>query len=298
MTEIKESMELGYYFMTLEDKYWGLFLIALIVVFFLLGREKGFWAGYGIASYAFLLCPVTVFFFIKAFPTLQTYYPIRWLCQISLFICLAMTLVMKKVRKEQDKWHFIGAAGILVLMLFLAGTPVFMGENQVFAEKSGVSAEYEETYNIILSDMEKRGIQKAYIWGPKEWMADARVYSGDFYPIYGKDMWDGQAGSGLNSSYSDSLRTLYEFYTMYETVDGALDNKWQQVEVLADTLNATGDVTCDYVVMYRGTGHWKERGKKVEKLSNVDVEGTFLSRNFEKVGMTENYYLFYKQAGE
>ena len=31
---------------------------------------------------------------------------------------------------------------------------------------------------------------------------------------------------------------------------------------------------------------------------DVDVEGTFLSRNFEKVGMTENYYLFYKQAGE
>lgn len=40
MAEIKESMELGYYFMNLEDKYWGLFLISLAVLFFSWKEER------------------------------------------------------------------------------------------------------------------------------------------------------------------------------------------------------------------------------------------------------------------
>lgn len=298
MTEIKESMELGYYFMNLEDKYWGLFLIALLVVFFFLGKKKGFFVGYGIFSYGFLLCPAAVFVMVKCFPNLESYYPFRWLCQISVFICVAMTLVIGKVKKEYDRKTLAFTVGILVLMLFLSGTPVFMGENQVSVNASGVDKESMETYDLLLKDMEKRGLDKAYIWGPQEWMEKARVYNGAFYPIYGKDMWDSQAGEGLNSTYSESRKLLYEFYSTYEAVNGTLDNKWQQVEVLADTLNASEDVTCDYVVMHRGTNHWKERGKRVKKLGNVDVEGTFLSRNYELVGKTENYFLFYKQAGE
>ena len=63
-------------------------------------------------------------------------------------------------------------------------------------------------------------------------------------------------------------------------------------------LNLSSDVACDYVVMHRGTYHWRERGSKVKRLANVDVEGTFLSREYEEVGTTEHYYVFYKRAGE
>ncbi|MBD5544059.1 MAG: hypothetical protein HDR01_07460 [Lachnospiraceae bacterium] len=298
MAEIKESMELGYYFMNLEDKYWGLFLISLVVLFFLLTRKKGFVLGYGMLSYFFLLCPASVFFLVTWFPGLSLYYPIRWLCQIPLFLCIGAVLVMERVKQEQDWKKTLGAAGLLVLMLFLSGTPVFLEENPAWSHDSGLEEEYVETYDLLLADMERRGLEKAYVWGPKDWMKDCRVYSADFYPIYGKDLWDQQAALGYEASYDDTLRMLYEFYTTYESVQGPLANKWQQVEVLADTLNANSNVACDYVVMYRGTGHWKERGSKVKRLENVDVEGTFLSRNYEAVGNTENYYIFYRQAGE
>lgn len=297
MAEIKETMKLGYYFMNLEDKYWGLFLIAMVAVFFLLNKKKGFLLSYGILSYCFLLCPVTVFLMVKGLPALEAYYPIRWLCQIPLFLCLAMTLVLQKAKKELDMKYTLGGAAMLFLMLFLAGTPVFLTKTPVSAHASGLNGEYVEVYDMILQDMEKRGLEKAYIWGPKDWMKDSRVYNGAFYPVYGKDIWDSQAAEGFESSYSEGCRTLYEFYTYYEDINGTLDNKWQQVEVLADAPD-TQNVTCDYVVMHRGTNRWKERGSKVEKLDNVDVEGTFLSRNYEEVGKTENYFLFYRQAGE
>ncbi|MBD5464402.1 MAG: YibE/F family protein [Lachnospiraceae bacterium] len=298
MAEIRESMKLGYYFMNLEDKYWGLFLISLAVIFFFLGKKKGFFSGYGMLSYFFLLCPVTVFWMVKYFPALAVYYPIRWLCQIPLFLCIAAVLVFERADKEGNRKKTLGTAVLLFLMLFLSGTPVFMEENRAWDNGFGLEEEYVETYDMLLEDMEKRGMEKAYVWGPKDWMKDCRVYSADFYPIYGKDMWEEQAALGYEASYSDTKKMLYEFYSTYEAVDGPLSNKWQQVEVLADTLNLSSDVACDYVVMHRGTYHWRERGSKVKRLANVDVEGTFLSREYEEVGTTEHYYVFYKRAGE
>lgn len=298
MAEIKESMKLGYYFMNLEDKYWGLFLISLIVLFFFLGKKKGFLLGYGMLSYFFLLCPLAVFFLVKWFPALSVYYPVRWLCQVPLFLCIAAVLVFERADKGQDWKKTFGAVVLLFLMVFFSGTPVFMEENTIWSHETGLEAEYVEIYDMLLADMEGRDLEKAYVWGPKEWMKDCRVYSADFYPVYGKDIWEEQAALGYEASYSDTQRMLYEFYTTYESVQGPLSNKWQQVEVLADTLNLNGDVACDYVVMHRGINHWKERGSKVKKLENVDVEGTFTSRNYEEVGKTENYYVFYRRAGE
>lgn len=298
MAEIKESMELGYYFMNLEDKYWGLFLISFAVLFFFLEKKKSFLLGYGVLSYFFLLCPLTVFCLVKCFPALSLYYPIRWLCLIPLFLCVAAVLVLERAGREQDRKKTLGTAALLLLMVFLSGTPVFMEENPTWGHGLGLEEEYVEIYDMLLADMKGRGLEKSYVWGPKDWMEDCRVYSADFYPVYGKDIWEEQASLGYEVSYSDTQRMLYEFYSTYESVKGPLSNKWQQVEVLADTLNLNADVACDYVVMHRGTNHWKDRGSKVKRLKNVDVEGTFLSRNYEEVGKTENYYVFYRQAGE
>lgn len=298
MAEIKESMELGYYFMNLEDKYWGLFLISLAVLFFFLGKKKGFLLGYGVLSYFFLLCPLTVFVLVKCFPALSLYYPIRWLCQIPLFICIAAVLVLERADKERDWKKLLGTGAFLFLMVFLSGTPVFMEEAPAWSSSFGLNQEYVQVYDLVLADMEGKGLEKAHVWGPKDWMKDCRVYSADFYPVYGKDIWEEQAALGYETAYSDTQRMLYEFYSTYESVEGPLSNKWQQVEVLADTLNLNTGVACDYVVMHRGTGHWKDRGAKVKRLKKVDVEGAFLSRNYEEVGKTENYYVFYRQAGE
>lgn len=303
MTEIKESMELLYYFMTLEDKYWGLFLVALVVLLFLACRKRYFLASYGMLAYALLLCPAAVLCITRAFPYLESYYPIRWLCQTPVYICIAMTLVIENVKKEQDNKHLAGACLLLVLMLCLAGSPVFLQKVSDTAEQSAGSEEeayssFVEVYELLLQDMEKRGMERAFIWGPTKWMQHARVYSAQFYPVYGKDMWDAAAGQGLNASYSNDLKRLYEFYSMYEAVDGALENKEQQVEVLADAPNTVSEIECDYVVVYKGAAHWKSRGEKAESLEALDVEGIFKSRNYELAGMTEDYYVFYRQAGE
>lgn len=298
MAEIKETMELGYYFMNLEDKYWGLFLIVLAVLFFLMEKDKKSYPIYGFTAYLFLLCPATVYVLVKCFPALAVYYPVRWICQIPVFLSIGFVMVLDKVRKEQEFKKVLATGVFLVFLLFLSGTPVFFAENEPGMEKNGLEPEYVETYEMLLADMEERGLERAAVWGPKDWMEDCRVYSGALCPIYGKDMWESNIPKEFQTSYSDNQRILYEFYSTYESVTGPLSNKWQQVEVLADTLNTSSDVKCDYVVMHRGTNHWKERGSKVKRLDNVDVEGAFLNRDYEEVGYTENYYLFYKGTGE
>lgn len=294
MAEIKDTINVIGYFMKLEEKYWGLFFISLFVLFFLLKGKKRKIVYYGIVSYVFFLFPVTIYAMIQIFPDLSLYYPIRWICQMLLFICLATTSIVVNLMEKGQKKEAIVFGAAFFCMIFLSGMPVFLSDNSVMNHKSELEKEYVESYDIIMQHMKKNNLERAYIWGPKEWMAQSRIYGANLCPIYGKDIWD-ESPFLIKSDYDEEREKLYQFYSYYEAKDSPLVNKEEQLFALAGALVIDSNISCDYITVFKSNEYWlenKEESQEIIEAIEPDVMAVFIKNGYEFVGETGKLLVF------
>lgn len=277
-------MDITLYFMKLEDKYWGLFLAALLLLCIWGGRqrEKRRWyltACYGMLSYLVFLCPLTYRLVAKLFPALEScYYELGHIWLVIGILPLVFTATWEwldgkqNARKEQ---LYLAVGGFLILLA--AGEFAYFQPMQR-PERLGIyEAAQTQAYDMILADAQKNGMEHDIsLWGPFDFMAGSRVYDASFLPVYGKDIAVDESG------YHDIARTLYHGYTSYEDEDSLLINKDQQLWAIALFMNLYDEAACRYVVIL----------DPASQGSDVDADPIFAECKFVSVGQAGDYRIY------
>ena len=263
MAEFIDKMELTLYFMRYEDKYWGVFLLALFLLFYLRKKEtKGlFWMA--LALSCICLCPLTAYGITKLLPSLENYYVLWHLVPSAVVVCTDLVILKEKWGETRVR-SLVWVLGVFVI-LFFAGEFAYTSADAWNDDVSFVGKEQVQVYDMILADMKEQGRVTASLWGPQKLMADSRVYSALLRPIYGKDMSRGTGG------YSDSLTGMYQGYTTFEAVEGATENMEEQIMAIANCLNVFEDVSCDYVVMVKPAEKVKNWEYEIEELTEKQI---------------------------
>ncbi|MBO6015089.1 MAG: hypothetical protein J6P60_00685 [Lachnospiraceae bacterium] len=241
MTELWEQMKLTLYFMRLEDKYWGLFLGGLFVLFLLRARETGRLLVTACVTALVCICPITAYVLLRVLPSGTEYYRLWAITPALVVICAALTLLYERIgKKRRDKFLFV--SGVFVI-LFLAGEFAYTSGDARTDDPTRIGRDKAGAYELMLSDMRQQGKETAFLWGPYRVMADSRIYDTSLRPIYGKDI------EKENGAYDQTLMSLYQGYENFAAEDAPTDNKEEQVMAIANALNVFPEITCDYVVM-------------------------------------------------
>lgn len=241
MEAFLENMELTIYFMRLEDKYWGLFLVGLFVLFYAQKKAFNRLLYLALVACGICLCPLTAYFLTDVFKIVSNYYYLFHIIPAGVVVCTAIALIWEKFYNEK-RACFILFCGVFIL-LFFAGEFSYTSANGFNNDMTFLGKEEVAVYELMLEDMREQGKEEAYLWGPYKVMADSRIYSAKFLPIYGKDITEEDAG------YSPTLFSMYQGYSSFEAVDSNLANKEEQVMAIANCLNVYSEIVCDYVIV-------------------------------------------------
>lgn len=283
MAEFWENMKVTLYFMKLEDKYWGLFLIGLCLLIYIScdkdsrERAEGKYTGLmwiGLITSLICICPVTAYVLLSISPVFYEYYMLWHIVPAGVIVCVAAVYVLGKFK--ENRVNSLVCMAAFFLILFFAGDFVYTSETLWDDEVVYSEAEEAQVFKLLEKDMEEQGKEQAYLWGPYKIMADSRTYSAKYLPVYGKDIAEPEG------VYSDTLRSMYNGYTAYEAKDSPLDNKEEQVMAIANCLNVFPEINCDYVIMQ----HPKVQG------SGVDPVWIFEELGYAFVGETDTLQVF------
>lgn len=298
MAEFLDKMELTLYFMRLEDKYWGVFLLAVFVLFYLGKKETKGLLWVTLVAACICICPLTAYGITLLFPSLESYYPLWHMVPSGVVVCAALTILKEQWCESKKRAAFFLTGAFVIL--FFAGEFAYTSADAWNDDTSFTGKEQAQVYDLILSDMEKQGKEEASLWGPQKVMADSRVYSAVLYPVYGKDIGSEAA------VYSDSLMSMYQGYTTFEAVEGPAENMEEQVMAIANCLNVFTDVSCDYVVMIKpaekvenwesetqeGTAAAQKEQELVQKVLDIDPVWIFEQLGYVYVGETDSLQVF------
>lgn len=270
-------MDIMLYFMKLEDKYWGLFLAALFLLYiflFVQKKENGRWLVlYGFLTYLVFICPLTYRLFADYGGMEKTYYKVSHIELVVPVLCLALTLAWQKIRGYRKKILPLFTLGMVLLFVF-SGTLVYTQAGSRMPVQGCYREQEKEAYDLMLADA--GDADAVTFWGPSELMAKSRIYSGRLQPIYGKDI------AASPDAYSGELQTLYQGYSSYEAKDSLLINKDEQLGAIANCLHLYPQIDCRYVVVYDP----KQQG------TDFDAEEIFTSLGYRFVGQTGELMLF------
>lgn len=291
-------MDVVVLFMKLEDKYWGIFLAALLFLYVLwmVSREKQaskkwafFLAIYGIVSYLLFLCPLTYKAVQRFVPALSGYYELSHVQMMVPVLVLAAVSALELAGKEEGKRAMYLMVGFI--FLFMAAGDI----SYITPEPTGwgavCSKEEAQALDMILLHAEENGEEgKIRIWGMEELMAKSRLYDADFQPVYGKDIAE------KPEKYSPSQQSMYQAYSSYDTENGTSINIGDQLDALAGLPYLLSDTDCEYVIFYDPQLQFEDYEEFFGE-SGFDAVGRVSALGYEPVGRTERLLLFYRQEG-
>jgi len=272
--EFWEQLKIIFFYMRLEDKYWGLFFIGLLVLFYLRTRETKRLLVLASVISLVCICPLTAYILMEVFPLVSDYHLLWHVVPASVVVCAALSLILERLWDNKvQRWGFV--VGIF-LIFFFAGEFAYTSADAWNDDVTHLGREEVLAYDLILTDMKSRDRESASLWGPYKLMADSRIYDGELRPIYGKDIINADA------LYSETQRSLFEGYTRYASTDADPADKEEQVAAIAGCLDVYSDVDCDYVVMIAPSA----------QDADVDVISIFEGLGYVYVGQTGTYQIF------
>nr|MBQ8252744.1 hypothetical protein [Lachnospiraceae bacterium] len=292
-------MDVVVLFMRVEDKYWGLFLAALVfmLILFLYQRQQGkrealkylFLTIYGAAAYALFLCPPFYRFVTTYIPELSGYYEVSHAQVVVPVLAVAATAALILAYREGRKKALYLGIGFLAL-LFVSGDFVYLPA-ETPAYSAECSKEEKEVLELMLGHAEMRGEEgKICFWGMEELMAKSRLYDSSFQPVYGKDI------STAPEKYSENQQIMYQGYRSYDVPTGSAVNISEQLDVLSGPPHLFAEPDCDYVILYDPQKQFADYEEYYGE-EDFDAVGYFCAYGYEYVGRTENRLVFYRQEG-
>lgn len=285
-------------FMKLEDKYWGIFLAALFLLYvvWLESRKKSYakrwplmFSVYGLVSYLVFLCPLTYQAVQKFVPGISEYYELSHVQLVVPILAVAGTTALVIVNHESRKRAmclFLGFA----LLLAAAGDLAYISP-ETTGWKATCDKEEEQVLDMMLAHSDENGEDgKVRIWGMDKLMAKSRLYDDTFQPIYGKDMEEHP------ERYSEAMQTMYRNYAAYDKGDGTSVNLGDQIDALACFPYLYPETDCDYLILHSPEYQFEDYAQFYGE-SGFDMEDRVCPLGYEFVGRTETMLLFYRQEG-
>ena len=286
-------MDIVVLFMRVEDKFWGLFLVALFFFFLVWLSEKKvnylFAAVYGTAAYALFLCPPVYHLVTGYIPALSGYYEMsHGQAMVPIMAMAGATALVFAYREGKEKAVYLAVG--LFLLLCVAGDFVYLP-----AQEEGWSVECDkeekEVLDLVLAHgKETDDDEKLRIWAMEDLMAKCRLYDSALVPVYGKNI-------GISpEKYSENQLMMYRAYDSYDTQTGTSANIDEQFAVMSGPPQQFGELDCEYVVLYDPKYQFEDY-KKYFQEKDFDAVGYFCGFGYEFVGRTETMLVFYKQEG-
>ncbi|MCD8131384.1 MAG: hypothetical protein LUE16_08920 [Lachnospiraceae bacterium] len=105
-----------------------------------------------------------------------------------------------RMKKRDKRRLWTAAAPLCVLFLFFAATNFHVFDSQEESEGYGIPAWAGEAFDSLREAVGERELQ---ILGNNDLIMYARLYSADWYPVYGRDLWDIQAKGYVEYDYGE-----------------------------------------------------------------------------------------------
>lgn len=285
-------------FMKLEDKYWGIFLVALFFLYLLRTEKKTeagaakkalFLAIYGLVSYLAFLCPLTYKAVLRFAPALADYYPLSHI-QLAVPVMVLAGATALLLSEKEGKKRAVGLLIGFALLLAAAGDFAYL-EPEPSTWSAVSDTEEAQAFDMMLVHAKENGEEgKLRIWGMEPLMAKSRIYDAAFQPLYGKDIAQNP------EKYSQELQLMYQNYASYDNDNVTSINIGDQMDAIAGFPHLYQETDCDYLILYVPKHHYADYEKFFGE-QEFDVKKRVCDLGYDAVGETEHLLLFYRQKG-
>lgn len=190
----------------------ALFLAGLIALWnqkFRGDQQNGYLFWYGTIALVVVINPMFLMLISEFLPELTTDYMMLWILPVVPVILLIGVNAFPFQRTKKEKTLFLAA---FLAIMILAGMTAYTKNQYKIIE----NAEYipDSELEMILKVEEYRqqnGMETVLLWGSQDIMNYARVYSGNIYLLYGKDLWLGSMDSQMHQIYEEWQRSAYAY---------------------------------------------------------------------------------------
>lgn len=190
----------------------ALFLAGLIALWnqkFRGDQQNGYLFWYGTIALFIVISPVFLMLVSQFLPELTTDYMMLWILPVVPVILITGVNAFPFQRTKKERLLFLAA---FLAIMILAGATAYTKNQYKIIE----NAEYipDSELEMILKVEEYRQeneMETVLLWAPQDIMKYARVYSGNIYLLYGKDLWLGSMDSQMHQIYEDWQRDAYVY---------------------------------------------------------------------------------------
>lgn len=244
MSEFIDVMQSALEFVGGSPGIAALYLAGLLALWYLKYNEQVesgglFW--YATIALIMVINPGVIQLEAILFPQLSASATLLWILPVVQVLLLTGIEAYPFRKGKKEKTLFL--LGVCV-MLVLAGTTAYNGDAPHWLENS----EYIPSDELeILIEIEAYRCQEqedtVLLWADKDITSYARVYSGNIYQLYGKDLWLGPVDMQLHQIYEDWQA---EAYRMMQDPETDLTELAQLAELYqCDVLVFSKEVFCE-----------------------------------------------------
>ena len=166
-----------------------------------------FW--YALAVLIFIISPFYQSFVQKSLPELTTDNMSLWILPTAPVILYVAVTAVDYGKNIMSRLFLVG--GMIALLVLAAMTSYSQSERQVAENEFCIPQKEYEVIVQVDNYRQEMHLDTVLLWGEASVMEYARIYSGNIYTLYGKDLWLGPVDSQLHQIYEDVYYEAYEW---------------------------------------------------------------------------------------
>lgn len=253
----------------------ALFLAGLIALWnqkFRGDQQNGYLFWYGAITLFIVISPVFLMLVSRFLPELTTDSMMLWILPVVPVILITGVNAFPFQRTKKERILFFAA---FLAIIILAGATAYTKNQYKIIE----NAEYipDSELEMILKVEEYRqenGMETVLLWAPQDIMKYARVYSGNIYLLYGKDLWLGSMDSQMHQIYEEWQKNAYIY----------MENAPLYLREIPEVAYARG---CDVLIL----------SKKVFEMYQTELPGVLGEGRYVYSASGKDYVLYVKYRG-
>lgn len=190
----------------------ALFLAGLIALWnqkFHGGQQNGYLFWYGTIALFIVISPLFSMLVSVFLPELTTDYMMLWILPVVPVILITGVNAFPFRKTKREKTLFLAA---FLAIMILAGMTSYTKNQYKIIENAEYIPDSELEMILKVEEYRKQNeMETVLLWGSQDIMKYARVYSGNIYLLYGKDLWLGSMDSQMHQIYEEWQRTAYAY---------------------------------------------------------------------------------------
>lgn len=252
----------------------ALFLAGLIALWnqkFRGEQQHGYLFWYGTIALLVVISPVFLMLVSRFLPELTTDHMMLWILPVVPVILITGVNAFPFCRTKKERILFLAA--FLAIMLLAGTTAYTKNQNKIIENAEYIPDSELEMIVKVEEYRQQNGMGTVLLWAPQDIMQYARIYSGNIYLLYGKDLWLGSMDSQMHQIYEEWQRNAYVY----------MENAPLYLEEIAGVAVTKG---CDVLVF----------SKEVFEMYQTELPETIGEGRFVYDASGEDYILYVRRG--